>query len=64
MTPQKLMFAIYRNKVFTENATFGYSSMGKFFGFKLHLVIDLNGNIINASITPANLDDRGVIETI
>ena len=35
-----------------------------FFGFKLHLVIDLNGNIINASITPANVDDRGVIETI
>ena len=58
------MFAIYRNKVFTENATFGYSSMGKFFGFKLHLVIDLNGNIINASITPANVDDRGPVESL
>ena len=51
-------------EVFTENATFGYSSMGKFFGFKLHLVIDLNGNIINASITPANVDDRGPVESL
>ena len=48
----------------TENATFGYSSIGKFFGLKLYLVVDLNGNIISASITPGNVDDRHYVESL
>ena len=32
--------------------------MGYFFGFKLHLVINDKGEILNFVITPGNVDDR------
>ena len=32
-----------QNKVFAEKSAAGYSSMGYFYGFKLHLVIDIHG---------------------
>lgn len=32
--------------------------MGWFFGFKLHLVINEKGEILNFMITPGNVDDR------
>jgi len=49
---------IYRNKVFKGIATTGKSTMGWFHGFKLHLVINDKGEILNFMITQANVDDR------
>ncbi|WP_257719870.1 IS982 family transposase [Porphyromonas gingivalis] len=36
----------------------GKSTMGWFYGFKLHIVINDRGEIINYQITPGNCDDR------
>ena len=49
---------IGRNKVFRGIAKIGKSTMGWFFGFKLHVVINDKGEIINFMVTPANVDDR------
>ena len=49
---------IGRNKVFKDLATRGKSTMGWFFGFKLHIIINDKGEIINFLITQANVDDR------
>jgi transposase len=43
-----------------EGAYFGKSSKGWFFGFKLHLVRDQQGRLLNTVLTPANYDDRSV----
>lgn len=47
-----------RNKVFKGIATTGRSTMGWFHGFKLHLIINDKGEILNFVITQANVDDR------
>jgi hypothetical protein len=49
---------IKRNKVFSDCAKIGKSSMGWFYGFKLHLVVNDMGEILNFAISPANVDDR------
>ena len=49
---------INQHKVFKGLAQRGKSSMGWFFGFKLHLVVNELGDIINFSFTPGNVDDR------
>lgn len=49
---------IKRNKVFKGIAEVGKSTMGWFYGFKLHIVINDKGEIINFAITQANVDDR------
>jgi hypothetical protein len=49
---------ITRNKVFSGIATAGKSTMGWFFGCKLHLIINDKGEILNFVITQANVDDR------
>ena len=49
---------IYRNKVFRDTATRGKSTMGYFFGFKLHLIVNDKGEILNFVITQGNVDDR------
>lgn len=36
----------------------GKCSMGWFFGFKLHLIINDKGEILNFMFTPGNVDDR------
>ena len=36
----------------------GKSTMGYFFGFKLHIVINDKGELLNFVITPGNTDDR------
>lgn len=46
------------HKVFKGLATKGKNSMGWFFGFKLHLVINNLGEIMSVSLTKANVDDR------
>ena len=49
---------INRNKVFKGIATTGKSTMGWFYGFKLHLIINDKGEVLNFVITQANVDDR------
>lgn len=49
---------IKRNKVFKGIAQVGKSTMGWFYGFKLHIVINDKGEILNFAITQANVDDR------
>lgn len=49
---------IKNNKVFKDIATVGKSSMGWFYGFKLHLIINEKGEILSFTITQANVDDR------
>lgn len=49
---------IKRNKVFEGVAQVGKSTMGYFFGFKLHIVINDKGELLNFVITPGNTDDR------
>lgn len=49
---------IKRNKVFKGTAEVGKSTMGWFYGFKLHIVISDKGEILNFAITQANVDDR------
>src|SRR5579883_1989830 len=47
-----------RNRVFKGLANWGKSSLGWYFGFKLHLIINEFGEILSFIITPANVDDR------
>jgi len=49
---------INNNKVFKGIATTGRSTMGWIHGFKLHLMINDKGEILNFVITQANVDDR------
>lgn len=49
---------IKRNKVFKGIAQVGKSTMGWFYGFKLHIVISDKGEILNFAVTQANVDDR------
>ncbi len=49
---------IHQHKTFKNSAKRGKSSMGWFFGFKLHLIINEIGEIISFSLTPGNVDDR------
>ena len=46
------------HKVFKGLAAKGKSTIGWFFGFKLHLVVNDKGEIIKFLITRANVDDR------
>lgn len=46
------------HKTFKGLAERGKCSMGWFFGFKLHLIINDKGEILNFIFTPRNVDDR------
>jgi len=47
-----------RNKVFDGTAKHGKGTMGWFFGFKLHLIVNHLGEILSVKITEGNVDDR------
>ena len=49
---------IYRNKVFKGSAKRGKSTKGWFFCFKLQIIIDDKGNLMNAKLTKRNVNDR------
>lgn len=49
---------IPQHKVFWDSARRGQSSMGWFYGFKLHLVISDCGELLGCYLTPGNVDDR------
>lgn len=49
---------IHSHKVFDGLAKRGHCSIGWFFGFKLHLVTNDTGQVVDFMLTPANTDDR------
>lgn len=49
---------INRHKVFAGLAARGQCSLGWFYGFKLHLVINEYGEVLAFTLTPGNVDDR------
>ena len=49
---------IRRNRVFRGLAKLGKTTMGWFFGFKLHVVINECGELLAVTLTPGNVDDR------
>lgn len=49
---------IERHKVFAGLAARGKTSMGWFFGFKLHLVVSDQGELLAFYLTAGNVDDR------
>jgi transposase len=49
---------IGRHQVFDGLAARGKTSMGWFFGFKLHLVVNDCGDLLAFYVTPGNVDDR------
>ena len=55
---------IYHNRVFKDYATRGKSTMGWYFGFKLHLICNERGEILNFMLTKANVDDRDVFNRL
>jgi transposase len=55
---------IHNHKVFVQLAQRGKGSMGWFYGFKLHLVINDCGELLACQITPGNIDDREPVPTL
>lgn len=55
---------INRNRVFKNIATRGKSSMGWFFGFKLHIVVNEKGDLLSVQITKGNTNDRVPVKTL
>ena len=49
---------IKQHRVFKHMAARGKTSVDWFFGFKLHLVVNECGELLNIQITPGNVDDR------
>jgi len=49
---------IRRHKVFAGLAARGKSSLGWFYGFKLHLIVDDRGELVAFYLTPGNVNDR------
>jgi hypothetical protein len=55
---------IHNHKVFAKLAQRGKGSMGWFYGFKLHLVINECGELLACQLTPGNVDDRRPVPTL
>lgn len=55
---------IERNKVFSNTAERGKNSMGWFFGFKLHVIINHQGELVNVTVTKGNVDDRSPVKQL
>ena len=51
---------IHQHKVFKGVAERGYCSLGWFFGFKLHLIINDRGELMSFYLSKANVDDRNI----
>jgi len=52
---------IYSHQVFAGSAQRGKSSLGWFYGFKLHFVINDEGALLAVRFTPGNIDDRAPV---
>jgi len=55
---------ISRHKVFDGYATRGKSSMGWYFGFKLHLMVNDQGELLAFRVTTGEVDDREPVESM
>jgi len=55
---------IHSHKVFKGVAQRGHSSVGYFFGFKLHLAINHKGELVSFCLTRGNVDDRQVVDKL
>jgi hypothetical protein len=55
---------IHSHKVFQGIAQRGHSSVGYFFGFKLHLAINHKGELVSFCVTRGNVDDRLVVDKL
>jgi hypothetical protein len=53
---------IHSNKVFKGVANVGKSTMGWFYGFKLHIIVNDKGELLEFVITQANVDDRAPLK--
>ena len=53
---------IHIHKTFKGFAARGKCSMGWFFGFKLHLICNERGELLNFMVTPGDVDDRKPLE--
>jgi hypothetical protein len=51
---------IHQNKVFKGLAERGKTTIGWFYGFKLHLIINEKGELLSFGITKGNVDDRNI----
>lgn len=49
---------IHSHRVFANSAKRGKCSMGWFYGFKLHIVVNDQGELLSVMLTPGNTDDR------
>jgi hypothetical protein len=55
---------ISRNRVFKGLAKLGKTTTGWFYAFKLHLVINDKGEILAFQLTPGNVADVNMLETL
>jgi transposase len=55
---------IFPHKVFAGLAARGKNSMGYFFGFKLHLLVNDQGELLSFLLSPGNTDDRKPVPTL
>jgi hypothetical protein len=55
---------INRNRVFKDTATRGKTSMGWFFGFKLHLIVNEVGEILNFKVTTGKAHDTTPVKNL
>jgi len=55
---------IKRHKVFKDLAARGKTTMGWFYGFKLHLIVNDVGEMLAVHLTPGNVDDRRPLEAM
>jgi len=55
---------IRRNKTFRGIARRGKTTTGWFYGFKLHIIINDKGEILAFQVTPGNISDVSVVESL
>lgn len=55
---------ISRHRVFRGLAAIGKTTMGWFYGFKLHLIVNDRGDLLAFALTAGNVDDRQPVEQL
>ena len=55
---------IHSHRVFADVAARGKSSVDWFYGFKLHLVVNDEGELLAFCLTPGNTDDRQPVQEL
>lgn len=65
-TPLKICHneRIYTNRVFRRSAKLGKSTMGWFYGFKLHIICNTKGELLSIKMTTGNCDDRKSVKDL